>query len=122
MDHSMADAVIVAALAALCFGWLYLRHRRMEMLHRERLVAMEKGLPLPEVFYESPRVSSPPHPHLFLHIGIPMLTVGVGTMVALRMVGFPGWPLPLPVALSGVGLMLYHVLAGRKGQPGSRGK
>jgi len=83
----MADAVIVAALAALCFGWLYLR---------ERLVAIEKRLP---------------HPQPFLHIGIPMLTVGVGTMVALRRVGFPGWPFPLPVALSG-----------RKGQSGSRGE
>ena len=38
MGHSISDAIIVAALAALLFGYLYLKYRiklrRLELVHQ----------------------------------------------------------------------------------------
>ena len=49
MGHSIGDGIIVMALAAAFLGFFYLkfleRQRRLEILHQERLAAMEKGFP-----------------------------------------------------------------------------
>ena len=49
MGHSFGDGVIVAAIAAAIVAYLYFGHverkRRLEIIHQERLAAMDKGIP-----------------------------------------------------------------------------
>ena len=58
MGHSIGDGIIVVALAAAFLGYIYLkfleRQRRLEILHQERVAAMEKGIPLPELPIDPP--------------------------------------------------------------------
>ena len=119
MGHSIGDGIIVAALAAVVVGYFLFRflerRRRLELLHAERVAAMEKGIPLPELPLEplTARQARPPDPYAELIIGMVLTSFGVGSMIALSLVAHlrAAWPLPLPVAFIGVGLVLYHVLA-----------
>lgn len=110
------------------FGWggffwlfVYLRNRanqrRLEMIHQERMVAMEKGIPLPELPDLNPR----PQKELGarkrnapLAAGIVFASLGVGSMIALQLSPVEGvhdyWTLPLPLVFLGVGLLLYYSL------------
>src|SRR5687768_9610713 len=114
------EALIVASLAAVFVAWLYFRHRerqqRVEVVHRERLAAMEKGIPLPELPLDPPRVPRPVDPRAPLLHGIAWTAIGLGAMVALGVTqlwphGPSLWPLGLPLLLLGLGLMLYYRLA-----------
>jgi hypothetical protein len=123
MEHSIGDSIIVAALAAVFIAYWYFRHteqkRRLEIVHEERLAAMEKGIPLPELPLDPPRVPKPPDPRAPLLHGIVWTALGGGAMLALRWIepqlhGLVLWPLPLPLALLGIGLILYYVLASER--------
>ena len=111
--------MIVIALAAAAIAYMLFKHRerqrRLELVHQERLAAMDKGFPLLELPIDLPR--RPPDPRAPLVHGIVWSAFGVGGMLALRLVGLPGgpplWPLPLPLALLGAGLILYYVLVSR---------
>ena len=126
MGHSIGDGIIVAALAFAFVGYYYFRHqerqRRMEIVHKERLVAMEKGIPLPELPLDPPRVPKPADPRAPLMHGLVWTSLGLGAMAALMVMGrfIPNapevvmWPLPLPLLFLGVGLILYYVLANKR--------
>jgi hypothetical protein len=123
MGHTLGDGIIVAALAAAIVAYLYFRHierrRRLEIVHQERLAAMEKGIPLPELPLDPPRVPKPPDPRAPLIHGIVWLALGGGAMLALGFIGRlpygpPLWPLPLPLVLLGIGLMLFYALASER--------
>jgi hypothetical protein len=120
MGDTIGDGIVVAALAAAFVAYLYFRHverqRRLEIVHQERLAAMEKGIPLPELPLDPPRIGRAPDPRAPLIHGIVWSALGGGAMLALRLMGpLPSgavlWPLPLPLALLGVGLMLFYALA-----------
>jgi hypothetical protein len=123
MGHSIGDALIVAALAAAFIGFYYFRHRerqrRLETVHQERMAAMDKGIPLPELPIDPPRTPRPPDPHTPLIMGIVWLALGGGAMISLALLPAAEkqmyWPLPLPLALLGVGFLLYYFLAKREG-------
>ena len=133
MGHSVGDGVIVLALAGALVAYLYFkyleRQRRLEIIHAERLAAMEKGIPLPELPIDPPRAPGTPKTDVPLILGIILAAFGFGTMVALRLMA-PGWgnitgarsiwPMPLPIALMGVGLILYFLLA--RERPPHRGQ
>jgi hypothetical protein len=122
MGHTVGDGIIVAALAAAFVAYLYFRHierqRRLEIVHQERMVAMEKGIPLPEFPLDPLKVPAPPDPRALLIHGIVWSALGGGAMLALRLMPRPDgpvlWPLPLPIALLGIGLMLYYALASER--------
>jgi hypothetical protein len=119
MGHSIGDGIIVAAIAAAVVAYLYFKHaerrRRLELVHQERLAAMDKGIPLPELPIEPVTVRTPPDPRAPLIHGIVWSALGGGAVLALLL--FPRaadlglWPLPLPIALLGVGLILYYAFA-----------
>jgi len=120
MGHTLGDGLIVAAIAAAFIAYFYFGHlsrqRRLEIVHQERLVALEKGVPLPEFPLDPPKVPRPPDPRAPLLHGIVWTALGAGGMIALAWFppfpgGVPLWPLPLPLALLGLGLILYYVLA-----------
>ena len=120
MGHSVGDGIIVASIAAAIVAYLYFGHverrRRLELVHQERLAAMDKGIPLPELPLDPVRVPKPPDPKATLIHGIVWSALGIGAMIALRF--FPNaptlWPLPLPLAFLGVGLILYYALASER--------
>ena len=122
MGHSIGDGIVTLALAAAFLGYFYFKFRakqhRLDIIHQERLAAMDKGIPLPELPIDPPEAIRRPDPRVPLILGIVLLAVGGGSMIALHFVaemargGF--WTLPLPVALVGLGLMLYHFLAGTR--------
>jgi hypothetical protein len=122
MGYSIGDGIIVIALAGALLGYLYLRYRekqrRLEIIHQERLAAMDKGIPLPELPIDPPIVEKRPDPHVPLILGTVLMTFGAGSMIALSLI--PNieqrsyWPLPLPVAMIGLGLLLYYFLASNK--------
>jgi hypothetical protein len=126
MGHSIGDAIIVVAIAGAIFGYYYLksreRQRRLEVIHQERLAAMDKGIPLPELPLDPLKVPKAPDPRAVLIHGIVWTALGGGAMLALRLMGSTGpwpnahvmWPLPLPLLLLGIGLMLYYALASQR--------
>ena len=119
MGHSIGDGLIVAALTAGVVGYFLLkfleRRRRLEILHAERMAALDKGIPLPELPLEpsTSRHARPPDPRAPLIVGMVLMAFGVGSMIALSLVERlrPVWPMPLPVAFIGGGLVLYYFLA-----------
>lgn len=117
MGHSIGDGIIVTALAAAFVGYIYLkfleRQRRLEILHQERLAAMDKGIPLPELPIDPPAAHHTPDPRVILMLGIVLAGFGAGSMIALSFVHgkHTYWPLPLPMVFMGVGMLLFYFLA-----------
>jgi hypothetical protein len=118
MSYSVGDGLVVLGLAAGVVGYIYVKHqsrsRRLEIIHQERLVAMEKGIPLPEFPLEPPRNPHVPDPTVLPILGTVLLSLSVGTMIVLYRTleaaehGF--WVSPLPLAFLGVGLLTFHFL------------
>jgi hypothetical protein len=123
MGHSLGDGIIVTAIAAAIVAYLYFKHlarqQRLEVIHQERLVAMEKGIPLPELPLDPISVPRPQDPREILIHGIAWTAMGGGGMLALLLVWPQAndlvlWPLPLPLLFLGVGLILYYALASNR--------
>ena len=119
MGHSVGDGMIVLGLALGFVAYFYFRHnervRRLEIVHQERLAAMEKGIPLPELPLDPAKVPKPMDPRVPLLHGIAWTALGFGGVAALMIVGpLPNmpvlWPFALPLMFLGVGLILYYVL------------
>ena len=117
---TLADALMAAAVAAVWIAYLYFQHverkRRLEIIHQERLAAMDKGIPLPELPLDTTKVTSGPDPRNILIHGIAWTAMGLGGTVALLVIGpLPNgttiWPLALPLLFLGIGLILYYALA-----------
>ena len=123
MSYSIGDGMVMVALSGGIVGYLYIRHsgrqKRMEIIHQERMVAMEKGIPLPELPMELREPERrPPDPTVLPILGIVLSTLSVGAMIMLYLT-LPApaqsfWLSPLPFAFLGVGLFAFHFL---KGEP-----
>ena len=63
MSYTIGDGIVTLALAGGIVGYLYVtqrsRQKRMEIIHQERMAAMEKGIPLPEFPLEPARERRP---------------------------------------------------------------
>ena len=116
MGHSIGDGIVVAAVAAVVIAYLYFKHiarvRRLELINQERLAAMDKGIPLPELPLDSP--APPPNPHAVLIHAIVWQAFSAGGMIVLYFLLAPErhgfWIVPLPLTFLGIGLMLYYFL------------
>jgi hypothetical protein len=118
MSYTVGDGTVVLALAAGVVGYVYVknqtRRKRLEIIHQERLVAMEKGIPLPEFPLEPARDPRPDPNNVIPILGTVLLSLSVGTMIVLYRTleaaehGF--WVSPLPFAFLGAGLLAFHFL------------
>ncbi len=118
MSYSVGDGLATIGLAGGIVGYLQVTHRtrrqRLEIIHQERLVAMEKGIPLPEFPLDPEQERKEANEMILPIMGIVLSTLSVGTMVGLYL-GLPApshnfWVAPLPIAFLGVGLTAFHFL------------
>ena len=124
MSYTIGDGMVTLALAGGIVGYLYVKHlswrKRMEIVHEERMAAMEKGIPLPEFPLEPARERRQPDPPVLPILGTVLLTLSVGAMIVLSLTlpapshGF--WVSPLPLAFMGVGLIACHFLKRESGR------
>jgi hypothetical protein len=124
MSYTIGDGLVTLALAAGILGYLYMKHqsrqKRIEIIHRERMAAMEKGIPLPEFPMEQARERRQPDPTVLPILGTVLFTLSLGTMIVLAM-NIPArsngfWVAPLPFAFLGVGLVAFHLLQTKRGR------
>jgi hypothetical protein len=118
MSYTVGDGLVTLALAAGVVGYVYVTHqsrrKRLELIHQERLVAMDKGIPLPEFPLEPARKPQGTDPNVLPIMGTVFLSLSVGAMIVLYRIlettehGF--WVAPLPLAFLGVGLLVFHFL------------
>jgi len=114
------------------FGWLIFflalkamtdrnRRHKLDLIHKERLAAMEKGVPLPELpDYDDPRRGLADgdfrdiNPRWPLGAGAVSILLGAGISVALNLSGDTYhnavWPFGLIGIFLGVGLFLHYAV------------
>lgn len=122
MSYSIGDGLVALSIAATIVGCLYVKHRtrqhRIEIIHQERLAAMEKGIPLPEFPLDSEHQQRPQDQTVVPLLGVVLFTLSLGAMIVLSMT--PGnrsfWIAPLPFLFLGGGFIAYHYLSGRTGR------
>ena len=124
MSYTVGDGTVVFAVAAGIVGYLYVRHlgrqKKLEIIHQERMAAMEKGIPLPEFPLEPARERHQPDPTVLPILGTVLLSLSVGAMIVLAL-NLPApshgfWVAPLPFAFLGVGLIAFHFLQAKPGR------
>jgi hypothetical protein len=125
MSYTIGDGMVALALAGGIIGYLYLKHhsrqKRIEIIHQERMAAMEKGIPLPEFPFEQARERSQRDPANVIPIlGTVLSSLSLGTMIALYL-NLPAeshrdWIAPLPFAFLGMGLIGFHFLQAKSGR------
>jgi hypothetical protein len=114
---TIGDGLVALALAGGIVGYVYIKYRyrqkRMEIVHQERLAAMDKGIPLPEFPLEIERHFPDPAAGAVLPIlGLVLFSLSLGAMIVLYLnLSAPShsfWISPLPFAFLGVGLIAFH--------------
>jgi hypothetical protein len=125
MSYTVGDGSVVLALAVGVVGYLYVKHqsqqKKIEIIHQERMAAMEKGIPLPEFPLErrpGPHQSDPDN--VIPILGTVLFTLSVGTMIVLYLtlesVSHSFWISPLPFTFLGMGLIAFHFLQRKIGR------
>ena len=124
MNYTIGDGIVALALAGGIVGYLYVTHKsrqkRMEIIHEERMAAMEKGIPLPEFPLEPAAERRRADPNILPILGTVLLTLSAGTMIVLYLnapsPSHNAWVFPLPFTFLGVGLIAFHFLNGASGR------
>src|SRR5262249_37561760 len=115
MNCTVGDGMVALATAGGIIGYLYLKHqarqKRLEIIHQERMAAMEKGIPLPEFPLEPERERRPPDNTVIAILGTVLLTLAIGTMIVLYLIldasSHRMWIAPLPLTFRvGASLLL----------------
>jgi hypothetical protein len=121
---TMATAALAVFAAAAAFAYSQrLRHQRLlghrDLVHRERMAAIEKGLDLPAMTGSESEGSAAPE-HVALASGLVLLLGGVGFFAAFIMIPTPDGSadglhhfasLGLIPAFAGTGLLLFSWMA-----------
>jgi len=135
MDSSNLDGGGALLALTWVFGWaiiilifMYLRNKKrqktIELIHKERMAAMEKGIPMPEwpdydingksSLIEDLRGRRSQNPKAHLGAGALLVMIGAGICLAFYLAGIADlrllWPLGLIVVFIGIGLFIYYFL------------
>lgn len=118
MSYTVGDGMVALALTGCIVGCFYVsrwsRQRRLEIIHEERMAAMERGIPLPEFPIELVHQQNPPKPNVIVILGIVLTTLSVGTMIVLYVnppeTSHSFWVAPLPLAFLGLGFIAFRLL------------
>ena len=114
-EHIAVLIPIVAVLGGICIAItaIIVEGRKKDLDHRERLIAMEKGLPLPEAEQQEPK--KPVHSGRRAS-GLVMLGIGLALTIALRFTpdAEHAWGWGLITLFIGMGLIIAAVLDKRE--------
>jgi hypothetical protein len=83
--NDVSPAIVIVALIGFIAFRQYLAHHRRIMIHRERIAAIEKGVPLPPVEQEIRR-SNVNVQRILLLAGLIWVVLGIAMFVALSAV------------------------------------
>jgi hypothetical protein len=116
MGTEFATALVIIAMIGFVAFRQYLSHHRRIMIHRERLAAIEKGVPLPPVEQEIRR-SNINVQRILLLGGLVWVVLGVAAFVVLSSVlvmASPKFTDDIPrgiqyVAIAPIGIGLAHL-------------
>ncbi|HTG31293.1 MAG TPA: DUF6249 domain-containing protein [Thermoanaerobaculia bacterium] len=109
--------IVFWALLITCTQYLrgMRRLRERELAHKERMLSLEKGLPLPED--EAAGLSSAVLQSLSLGLGLLLLFAGIGLSLAFCLTpdtdSASRWTMGLIPAMAGIGLLLYSWISRR---------
>jgi hypothetical protein len=104
----MEVAIVTIALIAFIGFRLWLAHARRVMAHRERLAALEKGVPVPP-FDDKVDSDRWPVQRLLLLAGLTWVAVGAGGMVCLSAIIRLNHPSPIPEGVQWFGFVLIGI-------------
>lgn len=125
--EDLAMPLVLAVILGFVWARSYLQFKKRaqerEMIHRERMLAMEKGIPLPEFPFVEPEPrgslldylsSHSVIPKFSLALGILLVFGGGGLMAALML--FPpgaqkGWSFGFIPLFLGTGFLLYYLVS-----------
>ena len=119
-SNSIGDGLVTLSVAATIITYLYVtfqtRQKKLDIIHQERMTAMDKGIPLPEFPLEAAKERRPPDPTVLPILGIVLLTLSAGAMIVMYLNRSASsanfWIAPLPFAFLGMGLFTFHFLKG----------
>lgn len=119
MSYTVGDGTVVLALAAGIVGYIYVKHlsrqKRLEIIHQERMAAMEKGIPLPE-FPLDPARDHSQEANVIPILGTVLFSLSLGTMIVLYLTldreSHVFWVTPLPFLFLGGAFIAFHFLKG----------
>lgn len=113
------------------FGWaafalimIWINHRKkqklLDLIHKERMAAIEKGLPYPEWpdYYINEEGKGRENPRNALGAGIILTMIGLGMTLmfwmwpAVRVV----WPVGLVIVFTGLGVIISYFITREKGK------
>ena len=121
----IALAVVLAFVWGMRYLWMKRADRDREMLHRERMLALEKGVPLPELPAPEANGSAIPRypnalPNAALGCGLLLFSLGLGVISALQIVTIRDpetpanvWAFGLIPTFLGFGCLIYYWLIRR---------
>ena len=118
MDSFGLSAVCIVAVIGFIAFRQYLSHHRRIMIHRERMAAIEKGVPLPPVEQEIRR-SNVNIQRILLLAGLSWIALGIAgwvTVTAVLVMASEKFTEEIPrgiqyVAIAPVGIGLAHLVA-----------
>jgi hypothetical protein len=121
--EELAPALLLAVILGYVAFKNWLHHDRRRMIHRERLVALEKGAELPALEQEVIRKTWNVQRYLLL-AGWSFISIGIGTGLALRIVSHtpqvPGIEqVPMGIEFLGlipIGIGVAHLITYRVGE------
>jgi hypothetical protein len=101
----MKLAIVIVAIIAYIGFREWLRHNRRAMIHKERLVAIEKGIELPSLEQEARR-SATNVQRVLLLAGLIWISLGIGVYVTLAalLTSSANTHLEIPPGIQWVGL------------------
>lgn len=116
MSYSVGDGLTAIAVAGAIVGYVHVtnlaRHKKLQLIHLERMEALKNGQPLPEFPNEPAKERRQSDQYIMPIMGAVFTVLSTGTMVALflnRSVLATGlWLAPLPLAILGTFLLVFH--------------
>ncbi len=120
---TVGDGMVALALSAGIVSYLYFRHqgrqKKLDIIHQERLAAMERGIPLPEFPLEPDGARRSTEAPVIPILGMVLFTLSIGAMISLYLLlpaaSHSFWVAPLPFAFLGGGFIAFHFLLAKVG-------
>jgi hypothetical protein len=105
MSATIGDGITALALAGGIVGYLFMKHqsrqKKVEIIHQERMAAMEKGIQMPEFPLDPAQEHQRRDANVIAILGMVLSSLSVGAMIVLYLIlpasSHSFWVSPLPI-------------------------